>query len=362
LAEMSSKLSPLRKAAILLQSLDDSTADGLLRRMPPEERERVERELTAVGEIDSEIRQRVVEEFRRLGGSPRDLAVSGIELDDSLAKKISVQTSATESTYGEASDAPPFRFLREAEADTLLKFLQHERPQVIALVMSHLAPDQAAQLLERVETDLQGQVLHCLSQLDETDPAILRDLEEHLHSQLQNHIRLRKCQAAGTAAVRAILAIVDPRKRSILVQKLAERDQAVADRLHPTRRTINSGKAEFGDSTNSADGSSIDASCFDRLPYLSNDELRLLVSRAPTETVVVALAGADARLVERVLKCVPPKQSRLLSRALKHLGPTRLGDVEEAQFELGRLAFEMDTPAANRNQARVRRAPMAQRR
>jgi flagellar motor switch protein FliG len=354
---MTSNISPLRKAAILLQSLDAGTADGLLRLMTPEERERAERELEELGEIDPDIRERVVAEFRCHGDSPRAFDNNGIELDDSLAQKISVGTTAIESSSARHSETPPFRFLHEAEADTVVQFLQHERPQVVALVMSHLAPHQAAQLLERFEPNLQGQILHCVSRLDETDPAILHDLEDHLRSQLQDHIRLRKCQAAGAAAVRAILTAVDPRKQSILMQSIAERDRPLADRLRHPRS--NMCKGEFSELRGCDEDSSLDPSSFDQMYHLTDEELRSLASRAPAETVVVALAGAEAPLVERVLKCVSPKQSKLLSRALKHLGPTKLRDVEEAQLMLGRIAVEIHSHSKSRSQARSRRAVQA---
>jgi flagellar motor switch protein FliG len=357
---MTSKLSPLRKVAILLHSLDEATADLVLRQMPPTERKRVQSELASLGEIDQDIQRQIVADFCRLGDSPRDSDTSGIELDDSLAKKISAGAPAFETSVDASPDTPPFRFLRETEADTLVQFLQHERPQVIALVMAHLAPDRAARVLERFESDVQGQVLHCLSHLDETDPAVLQDLEDHLHSQLQDHIRLRKCQAAGAAAVDAILATVDPRKRSVLLQKIGERDRTLADRLKTHARTSDgTSRVDAGDSKARVNDTSIDASSFDRLYHLANEDLRRLVARANSETVVMALAGADAPLVERVLKCVTPKQSRLLDRALKHLGPTRLGDVEEAQVTLGRLAMEIDSRSNNKAHTRSRHAATA---
>ena len=59
---MTSELTPLRKAAILLQSLDEATADVLMRRMTPDETQSVWRELAALGHIEPETRQRVVSE------------------------------------------------------------------------------------------------------------------------------------------------------------------------------------------------------------------------------------------------------------------------------------------------------------
>ncbi len=256
-----------------------------------------------------------------------------------------------------AQSDSPFRFLHEAEADTLVQFLRYERPQVIALLVSHLEPDRAASILDRFEADMQGHVLHCLSHLDETDPAVLNDLEEHLHSQLREHTRLRKRQAAGAAAVSAILATVDSRKRSALLQNLAERNRASVVRLQTHAGGIHAPEKGELHVTNDADnGAPIEAAGFDRLYHLTNEELRDVIGHTKSDVIVMALAGADEPLVERVLKCLSPKQARLLERALKHLGPTRLSDVEEAQLVLARLALKVEAHRNGKPTIRSRRA------
>jgi flagellar motor switch protein FliG len=354
---MKPKLTPLRKAAILLNNLDDATAEALLQQMTPAESERVRAELAALGDVDLQVQRDVVSDFRRSGITKHDPYATGIELDDSLARKLAASTPELAATSEARSDSPPFRFLHEAEADTLVQFLRDERPQVVALVVAHLEPDRAAAILDRFDVEMQGHVLHCLSHLDETDSAVLNDLQEHLHAQLREHIRLRKRQAAGAAAVSAILATVDSRKRSALVQSLAERDRASAVRAQThcggTRRLI---PREFDETNNSGSNPSIDVSRFDHLYHLTNEELRDVISNTKSEVVVMALAGADGALVERVLKCLPPKQSRLLGRALKHLGPTRLSDVEEAQFVLAQLALKVDKRRNNKSSTQRRRA------
>ncbi len=254
-----------------------------------------------------------------------------------------------------SSDSPPFRFLHEAEADTLVQFLRHERPQVIALVVSHLEPDRAAMVLDRFEANRQAHVLHCLSHLDETDPAVLNDLEEYLHEQLRENIRLRKRQAAGAAAVNAILATVDSRKRLALLQDIAERDRALSGRIQAhTGESHSAETRDFNKASDTRPGSPNDALGFDRLCHLTNDELRDVIGNANPDLVVMALAGADGQLVERALRCLPSKQSRVLGRALKHLGPTRLSDVEEAQLVLARLALRIEERRAGKSSRRRR--------
>jgi flagellar motor switch protein FliG len=80
---------------------------------------------------------------------------------------------------------------------------------------------------------------------------------------------------------------------------------------------------------------------FASLAEFDDARLATLVKAAQTDVLVLALAGANATFVERVANCLTARQGRLLRRALKHLGPTRLSDVEEAQDSLADLAVEL---------------------
>ena len=82
--------------------------------------------------------------------------------------------------------------------------------------------------------------------------------------------------------------------------------------------------------------------CFADLMKLNDARLRALIAAAQADVLVLALAGADAAFVERVVNCQPSREAKLLRRALKHLGPTRLSDVEEAQQALADSAFELE--------------------
>ena len=58
----------IRKAAILVASLDPSAADAILKQLGPEQADLVRRAVLYLDEIDSEERRRIIDEFRRIRG------------------------------------------------------------------------------------------------------------------------------------------------------------------------------------------------------------------------------------------------------------------------------------------------------
>jgi flagellar motor switch protein FliG len=216
------------------------------------------------------------------------------------------------------SDQPPFRFLRETEYETLTPFLKREHPQTIAVVLSHLPADRASELLAELPPNVQVDVIRRLVDLDEADPRVLREVERGLESWLSQQVQDRRRRAAGLAAVSEILSAASGGTRRNILKNLSRHDRTLAGKLRPDRFL-------FAD-----------------LIQLDDAALVAVLRAADPEFIVLALAGARADLVQRITQQLPSEQGRALSKALVHLGPTRLADVEDAQQALADLAVDLD--------------------
>ena len=307
----------IRKAAILVAALDQKAADVVLRRMGPQQAQMVRRMMDELGDVDPRQQRQVIDEFFRVGPMVPEKDPPGIELDGRLARKLSLRparVSGGDAGEPHAAEEPPFVFLHEAEGDKLSRILAAERPQMIALVLSHLPPVQAGGVLVRLAPGLQLEVVRRLIDLEETAPEILREVERGLRSRLSEQVRMQRRRVAGLSAVTGILEASDPQVSMRIFDNLADRDQALADRLAP-------GRFEFHD-----------------LHALDDVSLQAIAGAAGTELMTLALTGAEAEFVERVLGQFPAAEARTVRRQLAHLGPTRLSDVEEARRRIAALA------------------------
>ena len=77
----------IRKAAILVASVDESAAERLLAQLGPERAELVRRCRDGHRRIDAEEQQRVIDEFRRIGPMLPPQCPPGIELDGPMAAR-----------------------------------------------------------------------------------------------------------------------------------------------------------------------------------------------------------------------------------------------------------------------------------
>jgi len=310
----------IRKAAILVASLDQAAADVLLRQLGPERADLVRQAVAYLDEIGTEERQRIVDEFRRIGPMLPSQLPSGIELDRMPVGQTFL--SATGQTGMSApppvgNGPPPFDFLRDAEDEKLANLLGGERPPTVALVLSNLPPERAGEVLARLAPAVQIEVVRRLVDLDNTDPETLGEIEKALEARWLRQFAVDHRRAAGPEAVARILAACDPAARGRILGNLAAHDRPLAER--------------FGDRP----------MAFEDIAQFDDAVLLAVYRSAKPEVVQAALLGAPPSLLDRLLRCLSREEAKRLRHKLAHPDPIRLSDVEEARRQIAALAQQM---------------------
>ena len=70
------------------------------------------------------------------------------------------------------------------ETEDLVALLADEHPQTVALVLSHLPADQAAEALGAMPPELQAPLVRRIAAIDEPSAEIIRDVEEAIRRRL----------------------------------------------------------------------------------------------------------------------------------------------------------------------------------
>ncbi|HEX3727604.1 MAG TPA: FliG C-terminal domain-containing protein [Pirellulales bacterium] len=313
----------IRKAAILIASLDARSAEMLLREMSPSQAHAVREAADRLGPLDLDEQNEVIDEFFRIGPLLPEKQPAGIELDSRPLVRSVPLSSAGGNEFGRGgAETPPLAHtLRDASIHLLAPFLERERPQTIAVVVSHLPTDRAAEVLANLPAELQIEVARRLVDLDETDPEVLRDIERGLESWLREQLESDRRRSVGITALNNILGAATPRAKRHILANLERHDRQLASKikLAPERPMT------------FADVEQLDAA-----------SLTVVLHHADSQVLVLALAGARPEMAERAFELFPFEEVQSLRRALCELGPTRLSDVEDAQRELADLAHQLE--------------------
>ncbi len=139
----------VRKAAVLLLTLPEDDAAAVLKRLPPGVVEVVSRELAGLVSVSPQDRRAVFGEFYQLALANNYLSEGGLDHVRNLLKKSLSGEDADRMIRQVTSSvqATPFGFLQKAETANLLAFIQEEHPQTIALILAHLPPAKASEVL-----------------------------------------------------------------------------------------------------------------------------------------------------------------------------------------------------------------------
>jgi flagellar motor switch protein FliG len=209
LPETSEGLQGLTKAAVLLLAVGPDKASTVLKRMPADMVEEVTRELAGLGRVPSRLQAEVVEEFYHLTVAARfagegNLDYAKVILREALEPGTADRVLAQIQTQVQRT---PFSFLQRAESENLLTFIQDEHPQTIALIVCHLPHHKAAEIMVGLPMQKQIEVIKRIANMEQTNPEVIREVEQGLESRLANMLGKSMERAGGVDTVAAILFI-----------------------------------------------------------------------------------------------------------------------------------------------------------
>jgi len=333
------RLPALRKAAILIASLDRDSAAGMLAQMPDDQARLIHQTIEELGPIDSIEQSEVIEEFFRISPLMPEKMPPGIELAGSLARRLAMSEPDDAAEDPQVSpakpDGRPFEQLQHTDCASLAELLEREQPQIAAIVISHLPSHRAAQLLAELPSKMQAEVARRLVDLDETDPEVLREIESAIDQWLQRHNVRTQRRGAGVAALRSILASADSRTQQNLLTNLSVRERRLVKQHRSVVRPPEAAPCKTPRIRR-------DSYRFADLMQFDDHALSTTLHRADAEVLILALAAVDPEWVIRIERLLPVEAARMLRYGLDHLGPIRLSDVEVAQQQLADLATQLE--------------------
>src|SRR3712207_6502736 len=176
----------------------------------------------------------VLEEFHDLMTAQRFVGRGGVE----FAREILAAGLGEDKADGILSRLNvvytelPFASLRNSDVRQLVTFLKDEHPQVVALVLAHLAAAQAAEILSGFPPDQQADVAYRIAVMDRTSPEMVRMVEEELGRRMGSLLAYQDMATVG--GVETLVEIINrsarPTERSIL-EWLEKSDPELAEKI-----------------------------------------------------------------------------------------------------------------------------------
>jgi flagellar motor switch protein FliG len=302
----------IRKAAILLLSLDKPLAAEVLSQMPKQMVQAVTLEIAKLDDVTREQQEAVIQEFCALAGQRSFIERGGMDLANELLLQSLGSDGAGEilESVRQSLNSVPFGFLQKAGADNLLTFIVEEHPQTIALIMSHLPPALSAEVLSGLPSHKQLEVIRRIASMEQTSPEVVRDVESMLEKRLTSTFNHQMEKAGGVPMVSQILNVTDRMTNKGILETLEQDDAELVDEI---RRLM---------------------FVFDDLLKLDDKAIQALLKEVDNNQWAVALKGASEEIRQKVLGNLSQRAAELLKEEMEYLGPVRVSDVEAMQQQI----------------------------
>ena len=302
-------LSGTQKAAMLLLQLGRDRAARIMAELDVPEIEELTAEIMRLDHVDQALADEVLEEFYGISvvgpgvggglGLAQQLLIESLGADQAADVLERLQTSMA---------GQPFEFLQHADARQVVSLLSSEHPQTIALVLAHLRPDHASAILAGLEPSLQGDVAHRIALMDRASPDVVQVVAETMQRKASTVLAPKELAAVG--GVQPLVEIInraDPTTEKAILEGLTARDEALAEEVR-SRMFV------FGD-----------------IVLLEDRAMQMVLRQVETSDLSVALKGVADEVRDTVMRNLSERARENLLEEIDLLGPVRLSQVEDAR-------------------------------
>lgn len=304
------RFSGAEKSAIMFLCMGEERGGKLMQQLEESEIRKITRAISSMGEVQSDFVEEIMDEF-------------GIKLSDNGGIFGSIQAARTllasflpaervENILEEIQDTKTgdlWRELSKIDEKSLLRFLEKERDQTSAAILSRLEPETTAKLLQLLDRDRSVQIVKRILTMGDLPNESVRILENSLRSEV-----LSKFASDGkTSTENRMVSVFNKIDRGLFEEIERALEKTAPEKMRSIKQKM---------------------FVFDDLIRLDATQLAKVFRDVSGTTVPYALRGASKEIREHFLSSLPSRSRDMLQEEMNDLGPLKSRDVRKAQADL----------------------------
>jgi len=300
-------------AAILLLSLGEQDAAEVLKHLSARDVQAVGSAMAALPSVSREQVQKVLDRLDDDMGRQTSL---GVGTEDYIRKML--VNALGESKAGGLIDrillgrsSKGLESLKWMESRAIAEMINQEHPQIIALVLAHLEPDQAAEVIGYLPERVRSDAVMRIATLDGVQPHALNELDEVMERQFSGGSKkLKSANVGGLKAAADILNAMEGTRETELMTAIRSHDEVLGGKIEDLMFV------------------------FEDLADVDDRSLQTLLREVPSGVLITALKGAEPEMREKIFANMSKRAADMMRDDLEVKGPVRLSEVDAAQKEI----------------------------
>ncbi len=322
--EANTSLTGVQRAAVLLMAMGAENAAEVLKHLNPKEVQTLGSAMASMENVNKNTMSHVMDEFIDevsnqtsvgIGQEDyiRDMMVNALGEDkaNNMIDRILL-----------GSGNKGLESLKWMDARSVAEVIRLEHPQIISIVLSYLDPDQSAEVLKILPERARPDILMRVAALEGVPPSALQELDKIMEKQFSGSQNVSQNTMGGFKTAANILNFMEASIEGAIMESIGEHDQDMQESISELMFV------------------------FDNLNDVDDRGIQALLREVSTDSLTLALKGADEGLREKILKNMSKRAAEMLREDMEARGPVKLSEVELAQKDIistaRRLAEEGD--------------------
>ena len=290
------------KAAILIQSLDSKSAEIMLGSIEDNERMFIKKLMSQLGQVSQDLTEKVSREF--------------IERANNLKKPSKGDTKGEKNDGKEdetKEDKTNFEILRSLPSERINQLIKDEHPQTIALIIVHLQPNKAGDVLDMLPEEIKTDVAIRIANLDTVLSGMVDEIEDVIGDILKQGESTGIKQLGGISYLADILNQIGGASGPLIMDEIEEENPELAEQIKQLMFI------------------------FDDIVLVDDRGLQQVLRSVETAELALALKASSDEVKEKVFSNMSERARDILKEEMESLGAVRMKDVANAQETITRI-------------------------
>ena len=317
-AEMAN-LSGVQRAAVLMLLLGEQQAAEIIKYMDPKEVQALGAAMVSVADLSQEAVNTVLDQFVATIKKQTSLGLGTTDYVEKVFKRALGDDKAA-SVLGRimpGQSSKGLDILRWMDARSIADMIRGEHAQVIAIILSVLEHEVAADVLNFLPPAARPEIIQRVASLETVQPSAMEELEAIMKKQFANNSSAKSSSFGGIKAAAKIMNFTKTELESSIMTGLSEIDEDLMLKIQDNMFT------------------------FENLMSVDNRGIQVLMRNVEPDLLMIALKGANDGVQAKFFDNMSERGRGMFRDDMEAKGPLRIADVEDAQKKIMRIARKL---------------------
>lgn len=307
------------KAGVLLLTLGEDVAAEILQHMNPREVQLVGSTMAMMNDVSRPTVEYVIDDFFDTLESQTSLGIGNdAYIRSMLQKALGDKAGSVIDRILMGSGSNGLDSLKWMDPKSIAEIIRLEHPQIIAIVLSYLDADNAAQVLSNLPENTRPGILMRIATLEGVQPAAIKELDSIMEKYFSDSKNVKSSMVGGEKTAASILNSLDTAIENKLMEQVRTENEDLAMRIEDQMFV------------------------FENLREVDDRGIQTMMREVSTDLLALALKGVDDEMQNKFLKNMSSRAGEMLREDMEAKGPVKLSEVETAQKEILAVARKLE--------------------